>query len=349
MPSGQYEPIGPGSGSVGSSSIVVNSTPITGGTDKHVLYDNAGAVGEAANFTIVSGNPDVTAGNAYLYAGVNAIIAIPGSDNWFFGQAGNLTLSGTGNTAFGGSALGSLTSGQNNVAMGFTALGSCTQGSNNFGLGQNAGNSLTTGGSNVLIGGNAGANVNDNGNVAVGAFALNQSAAGGASVAIGDAAMELASGTGCIAIGLEALFGCSGGSNVAIGSTAGFGVAAGDSNTFIGTQSGFSVTTGRANSILGRAVGSAAIANCIILSDGDANNRMDYNLTNANAWTASSTIFVAGDLYTNDASFLIRASTSLNNAASTNTGTLTNAPAVGNPTKWIAIDDGGVTRHIPAW
>ena len=31
------------------------------------------------------------------------------------------------------------------------------------------------------------------------------------------------------------------------------------------------------------------------------------------------------------------------------TGTLTNAPAAGNPTKWIAIDDNGTTRYIPAW
>jgi len=30
-------------------------------------------------------------------------------------------------------------------------------------------------------------------------------------------------------------------------------------------------------------------------------------------------------------------------------GTLTNAPAIGNPTKWISIDDNGTTRYIPAW
>jgi hypothetical protein len=26
-----------------------------------------------------------------------------------------------------------------------------------------------------------------------------------------------------------------------------------------------------------------------------------------------------------------------------------NAPAAGNPTKWIPIDDNGTTRYIPAW
>lgn len=31
------------------------------------------------------------------------------------------------------------------------------------------------------------------------------------------------------------------------------------------------------------------------------------------------------------------------------TATLTNAPVAGNPTKWIQIDDGGVTRNLPVW
>ena len=37
------------------------------------------------------------------------------------------------------------------------------------------------------------------------------------------------------------------------------------------------------------------------------------------------------------------------NGAGASAGTLTNAPAVGNPTKWIPIDDNGTTRYIPAW
>ena len=35
--------------------------------------------------------------------------------------------------------------------------------------------------------------------------------------------------------------------------------------------------------------------------------------------------------------------------AAAQVGTLTNAPAAGNPTTWIKIIDGGVTRYIPAW
>lgn len=46
---------------------------------------------------------------------------------------------------------------------------------------------------------------------------------------------------------------------------------------------------------------------------------------------------------------LIRTATSLTNGAAAATGTLTNAPAAGNPTKWVPINDAGVTRYIPAW
>ena len=41
--------------------------------------------------------------------------------------------------------------------------------------------------------------------------------------------------------------------------------------------------------------------------------------------------------------------TALTNGAGAAAGTLLNAPAVGNPTKWIGINDNGTTRYIPAW
>jgi len=51
---------------------------------------------------------------------------------------------------------------------------------------------------------------------------------------------------------------------------------------------------------------------------------------------------------TTDGTFL-STNPALANAAAAATGTLTNAPAAGNPTKWIKINDGGVIRAIPAW
>jgi hypothetical protein len=56
-----------------------------------------------------------------------------------------------------------------------------------------------------------------------------------------------------------------------------------------------------------------------------------------------------GMLYTNSSAFMIRSKTAYNNGAGAGAGTLTNAPAAGNPTKWIPVDDNGTTRHIPAW
>lgn len=46
---------------------------------------------------------------------------------------------------------------------------------------------------------------------------------------------------------------------------------------------------------------------------------------------------------------MIGTTTSYTNGAAASIGTLLNAPAAGNPTKWIPINDNGTTRFIPAW
>lgn len=50
-----------------------------------------------------------------------------------------------------------------------------------------------------------------------------------------------------------------------------------------------------------------------------------------------------------DGTFLLRTGAALANGAAASIGTLTNAPAAGDPTKWIPIDDNGTTRYVPAW
>lgn len=45
----------------------------------------------------------------------------------------------------------------------------------------------------------------------------------------------------------------------------------------------------------------------------------------------------------------IRIQTTIANGAGASVGTLTNAPVAGNPTKWLSVNDNGVTRYIPAW
>lgn len=54
-------------------------------------------------------------------------------------------------------------------------------------------------------------------------------------------------------------------------------------------------------------------------------------------------------LTTADDPVLMHTSTGWSDGSGASLGTLTNAPAVGDPTKWIAINDNGTVRHIPAW
>lgn len=50
-----------------------------------------------------------------------------------------------------------------------------------------------------------------------------------------------------------------------------------------------------------------------------------------------------------NSAILLKMFNPLINGAGASVGTLNNAPVAGDPTKWIAIDDGGTIRHIPAW
>lgn len=61
--------------------------------------------------------------------------------------------------------------------------------------------------------------------------------------------------------------------------------------------------------------------------------------------TAGSVTATLTDSSTN----LIASSATLSDAAAANIATLTNAPAAGNPTKWLTIDDNGIPRSIPSW
>jgi hypothetical protein len=54
-------------------------------------------------------------------------------------------------------------------------------------------------------------------------------------------------------------------------------------------------------------------------------------------------------LITTGSAVLMASSVALTNGAAAAAGTLANAPAAGNPTKWIPINDNGTTRYIPAW
>ena len=131
-----------------------------------------GTTSPSARLT-VAGDINLTAGSAYKYNGADVIIASTTLNNYFFGGAGNLTMTGSNNTAngfralysnttgsnntaYGRDALRFNTTGGNNTASGYSAIFSNTTGSFNTGIGRDAGRDVTTASNNTLIGWNAG-------------------------------------------------------------------------------------------------------------------------------------------------------------------------------------------------
>lgn len=70
---------------------------------------------------------------------------------------------------------------------------------------------------------------------------------------------------------------------------------------------------------------------------------------NALNGSTSGSLTLSGGITTGLTTFLHSTSAALANGAGAAAGTLLNAPAAGNPTKWIAINDNGTTRRIPTW
>ena len=103
----------------------------------------------------VAGNININTGSAYQYNGANVITAQISLDNYFFGGAGNLTMTGSYNTASGYLAFNSNTTGDKNVANGVYALYYNTTGYSNVANGYNALSSNTTGYGNTANGTNA--------------------------------------------------------------------------------------------------------------------------------------------------------------------------------------------------
>lgn len=100
----------------------------------------------------------------------------------------------------------------------------------------------------------------------------------------------------------------------------------------------------------------------LILSPADGTTRLsnwggtittDITLSGASTAGASLATFggaiAASKITTSDTVFLHNTSASLANGAAAQIATMTNGPTAGNPTKWIAINDNGTTRYIPAW
>jgi hypothetical protein len=67
------------------------------------------------------------------------------------------------------------------------------------------------------------------------------------------------------------------------------------------------------------------------------------------AQNAENVNITGGTVVLNGGATLMGTNAALTNGAGVAAGTLLTAPAAGNPTKWIGINDNGTTRYIPAW
>ncbi len=99
----------------------------------------------------------------------------------------------------------------------------------------------------------------------------------------------------------------------------------------------------------GKGTGAGAVSSLIfqtptVLSTGTTAQSLATRLT----LTSAGATFAAGITTLGGATFHTTSS-ALTDGAGAGLGTLATAPAAGNPTKWIGINDNGTTRYIPAW
>ena len=71
--------------------------------------------------------------------------------------------------------------------------------------------------------------------------------------------------------------------------------------------------------------------------------------TSAGSLAITPAVVMASTLTTLGGATFHATSSALTDGAGVGAGTITNAPAAGNPTKWVGINDNGTTRYIPAW
>ena len=126
-------------------------------------------------------------------------------------------------------------------------------------------------------------------------------------------------------------------------------------STFAATVNGINSGTAGGASVLVQNAGTSIIAignkssliggaySATPMLYGNAQIETNTGLLVAGALTATGTLTLAGG------ASLLSTTASLTNGAGASAGTLGNAPAAGNPTKWIGINDNGVTRLIPTW
>lgn len=170
--------------SAGNVGIGTTSPATTFSVNGNGYFTSRLGVGKVAT---AANSIDVVAQGAYRYN--NAIIAQGSStlSNWYFGQAGNNTQTGTNNVGLGVSALAANTTGSHNIAIGQVALTKNTTGHEDIALGMNALSTSTSTINNLAIGFNSLQKAADpaNSNTGFGSYTLSQLTYGADNTAIG--------------------------------------------------------------------------------------------------------------------------------------------------------------------
>jgi hypothetical protein len=263
-----------------NGAVTLGDTATSANSGSAIIKRDAGG-GFSAGSVTLSGNlnlPATTGTAGVITSGGSTLVHAFGVGNLFAGtSAGNLTLSGSDNTASGFHALTANTSGSQNTACGSGALAANTTGLNNVASGYQAlasnisGGVNTASGSQALFSNTSGiensahgfqallSNTNGAYNTADGAYALNGNTSGNNNCALGYKALNSnISANNNTACGYEALFGSTTGSN---NTAAGFQVLFGNSFGSQNTASGFQALFLNANGSNNTASGYQALYN----------------------------------------------------------------------------------------
>ncbi|MFA5023074.1 MAG: hypothetical protein WC537_02285, partial [Candidatus Paceibacterota bacterium] len=136
----------------GNGMVVATTTPTSPSGTSDWLVSGGKLTPTSTLDILATANIEVPTGSAYKYNGVNLAYGSTTLENYFFGKAGALNMTGVGNTAVGSLSLSQNTTGFYNTAMGFSSLISNLDGVRNSAFGNGALGSNTSGNSNVAIG-----------------------------------------------------------------------------------------------------------------------------------------------------------------------------------------------------
>jgi hypothetical protein len=372
----------PGTTIVGTSNAPLLTAGTGGGFPLTIVGSNNLPIGNGADSTVLIGSHILSSWQGTLGGGLGLATSVLIGNSIFpniTGTAGattttvaigyNIAVNATGFTSsnqcvvIGTSTIASLGANVSMVGCIYIGHGAASGASNpaqNVAIGVGT-TSTTTGSNNVIVGnqaGQTGGAGGDQSNVVIGTTAQ---CTGSFNVVLGSRAVTSS---------LAANFG-----NVILGANAGSSLGATLTNIFlieastaIGGGTGNAPSTllygqfGTGNLILGassvaggnRDLGGGTGTNTVKLINGTIGGTNPsgggyFYATAGNLhWVSSAgidtqlNVSAAGQLAAN-------AIAAYTNNAGAAVGTLTNAPAAGNPTKWIPINDNGTIRNIPAW